>query len=119
MIQDFTSADIVRVINELAEAKPDFIYVDPDGVGGGENANCSYFHGDTPGCIVGHALARFGVGPGVAQEGSSAREVVDYLAASSDTEDLDYMTYVQQRQDEGVSWGEAVRLAQAEYPRGD
>ena len=79
---------------------------------------CMYFETDSgqPSCIVGHVLADHGVtleslGPANADETVGSLVASDVLALDARTEAL--LVRAQQEQDNGTSWGEALRQAKA------
>jgi hypothetical protein len=95
---------------QVAKKGADFIYQAPDestrpNVAGGV---CLYYNDDnTPGCIVGHVLADIGYGPNAVNEGAGASSLpVIKLAFDGDSQTL--LDCVQESQDAGSSWGEAV-----------
>jgi hypothetical protein len=120
-----TLDDVVTEIRTLASEQPDFVYHNEAGkVGPG--VTCNYRHnrmGDpnhngTAGCIVGQALDRLGyVVPGK-YEGSSALEVLAAgLDLNVDNRAAAWIVEVQQHQDKGEAWGEAVRHADDLFPQ--
>ena len=101
----------------VAEKGADYVYTTPDGEQGNEDVspNCFYVHGFQPGCIVGHVLHKAGVSLASLreEESNNASGVLSSLRP-----DLPYepgvdvlLNEAQQAQDQGVPWGEAVRLA--------
>jgi hypothetical protein len=114
-------------VNELldaavAEKGADYVYQDPDGRRGGEvdedgcpaAVTCRYVHGDKPGCIVGNVLHRAGVSLSALrdEEGVGAyNSMFERLYVSMPTHASDLLAHVQDRQDVGVPWGDAVREA--------
>lgn len=115
-------------VNELldaavAEKGPGHVYRNPFG---GGRTNCFYVHETTdglrPGCLVGHVFAGAGVPLGEVMQGgngTNVREVVDALTAAgvvkAPPEAVAVLTYVQDDQDAGVPWGEAVTRARNEF----
>ena len=52
-----TGEQMRAMLVEIANERPDYVYEPPEGFGGA----CVYVHNGEPSCIIGHALARFGV----------------------------------------------------------
>lgn len=94
----------------VADRGEDFVYEKPEGA-----EQCMYVHEDGPGCIVGYVLHAAGV-PLEAlneHENTYASKMVRYLLDeeiidSADEWAMDLLNTVQDRQDNGVSWGLAV-----------
>lgn len=115
---------VAKVKELLAEAVAlkgaDYVYTTPDGLQGTpeDQPVCLYVHGDQPGCIVGHALYSAGISLARLreEERNDAEGVLRNLR-----HDLMYeegvpslLQDVQQAQDQGTPWGQAVRSAIAE-----
>jgi hypothetical protein len=103
----------------------DHFYEEPEEVFEGEavKSGCQYVHvsphGElTPGCIVGGGLMAAGIPPRVfidlsINKDESASVAIRNLVKSGHIGDatleaVDYLSLVQQRQDEGVNWGTSV-----------
>lgn len=85
------------------------------------NGGCVYTYGGEPSCLVGQVMARAGLDPMDLEtllrdnyrEGDYFHTINQFLAehnifmASSEAEE--FLGALQQYQDEGVSWGEALR----------
>lgn len=106
----------------VAEKGAEYVYTNPEGVPGGSDslANCYYVHGSQPGCIVGHVLHKAGVPLETLTEHET--RPAGFVLRSLEDFDLDHNTLrllddVQERQDRGVPWGEAVQQALAELER--
>lgn len=100
-----TYEDAVRVLDELAAERPDYVYIEE---------SCHYTERDgNPGCIIGHLLDRLGFdrpGWGDATNNESVLSVVPILDAKTKT----LLRAVQQLQDNGDSWSTAVEQAKKE-----
>jgi hypothetical protein len=103
------------LIEAVAEKGDDYVYTNPDGESAtGAAASCYYVHGDKPGCLVGNALHRLGV-PLSALEAhemrgaySVAKELIDVTDSSST---FTMLAEVQDSQDNGAMWGDALAYA--------
>lgn len=116
-----TATQVIEEVRRLAEEQPDFVYSDQEGAGGGE---CSYFGcsaGDSSGqaCIVGQGLASLNVdmsdlkrkedtGHGMAIATALEGGVVDIPYTE---EEAKWLGDVQNHQDGGKPWAQAVALA--------
>ena len=98
------ASQIVKDVKELAAEHPN------------RKAGCKNFHANgRPCCIVGHALHKHGVrlkdlfGRGLNENGLVALKV--YKVIENDLSDQDWMKlqYVQNAQDKGRPWGEAIK----------
>lgn len=104
MIEAVTVEDLEQAVREIALESPDYIYDRPDG-------GCVYFDKDgCPSCLIGHGLAKLGITPervgGYNSSGVGGLSYEDIIVG----EDLDWLINVQDRQDAGISWGDAVLL---------
>ncbi|MGW6263745.1 hypothetical protein [Streptomyces sp. NPDC055085] len=98
-----------------------YVYTTLEGEQGNPDTQpvCFYVHGEEPGCIVGHALHMAGVPLGrlLEEERNDAGGVLRSLRADGrmrvSYEDgvAELLAGVQQDQDSGVPWGEAVTHA--------
>ncbi|MFF3363612.1 hypothetical protein [Streptomyces misionensis] len=99
----------------VAEKGADYVYTGPDGEQGNPDraAECYYVHGQQPGCIVGNVLHRAGVSlADLAQyEGQAAEDPVEQLTKAN-VAAVRLLISVQELQDRGTPWGEAVRQAE-------
>lgn len=75
----------------------------------GHNMTCEYFHNDQPSCIVGHVMSYMGYGH--AEEGISATQALNSLGIEYDVNSGVLLDRVQEKQDTGYPWGEALELA--------
>ena len=107
-----TAAEIVTQVRELAAKYPKAQYHKEEG-----SAYCDYEFGtvtngpDTPGCIMGQAVRLLGVdtsGWGRGEIGPILEE--EGYEFPADDSNMDWLLAVQQRQDSGVTWGEAIKL---------
>lgn len=98
----------------IAEKGEDFVYepfVDEDGF-----SMCRYVVQGQPSCLVGHVLHRAGIsltelaGVEDTTPNSSDGPWEDWGTAAA----LDLLAEVQEKQDQGVAWGEALALAIAD-----
>lgn len=94
----------------VADRGEDFVYEKPDG-----SNQCMYVHSDGPGCIVGYVLHAAGVSLEALSEheGTYASNLIYYLLGeeiidSADREATGLLDDIQDRQDAGVPWGDAV-----------
>lgn len=117
---------LARTKELLAEAVAlkgeDYVYTTPEGDKGSEDYQpvCLYVHGDQPGCIVGHVLHAAGVpldnlGRYEGDDATVAiRTLIDDETIASDLTVGRLLRAVQDRQDSGIPWGQAVQQALAE-----
>ena len=87
---------------------------------------CLNFHGDEPGCIVGHVLAKLGLTPELARELGIAEGAAVYDACMRLTSELNFpweftmsavnvLGTAQRFQDEHKTWGFALERAEECY----
>lgn len=115
MTVNFTLADLARTLREVAAERPEFVYRNVDDP---SSNRCLYFHSDgEPGCIFGVALHRLGV---AREEFGESMNISYYLAQWFGGTEFDEAYYpfnnVQRSQDNGYTWGEAVRALDLYYP---
>lgn len=105
-----TDAEVEGSLRRLAEGDPDFIYLRPDGRAVG---TCYYFHGQEPGCIVGHILAEYGVRGDDMLESNwlGVGELVEAGVLDLSLRSTALLNRAQGSQDAGYTWGEAVAVA--------
>jgi hypothetical protein len=110
-IVDFTAGDLISVVREVAEKNPTFVYdVDSDGV----NGSCVNFKDGAPSCIIGHGLYRLGMtetSMGTYAQSSEVLSVLDGFQIESTEKQSDWLSTVQNEQDLGYPWLDAVKLA--------
>lgn len=109
------ATDVVNEIRKVAAEQPDFIYNE------GGLAECMYTKntdGSPGGCIVGRALMRLGVEEEdlVESDGQFASRVLSDLGISGDRFVMLWIAEVQEVQDGGKTWAEAVQSADTYYP---
>lgn len=103
-----------RVVERLADERPDFVYQIPDG----EDA-CLYTHRDdegteVPGCLIGTALHVLGQPIGFDHEWNRNTGVVNLAHLGFITGkyyDVEWLIGAQNEQDCGTPWGDAVAEA--------
>lgn len=102
---NITATDVERRVREIAEADPLHIYV--------KGESCTNIaHEDSEACLIGRALMGLGVSEALIIE----RGVIDNGAETTlDTLGIpgcaDWLSEVQQQQDTGAAWNDAVRYA--------
>ncbi len=104
---------LMAVVREVAAEKPDFVYDAPYG-------GCVYVADKQPSCIVGQAAWRLGLIDASFEkdEMDNSAGVTTFLrtigADLGDDETLygrEFLDAVQEKQDQGVPWGEAIQEA--------
>ena len=113
---NITAKQILKTVKELAKENPDTVYVSPN-----DEGLCFYTKGacsnGTEGCIIGQALVKLGVPKEtLAELDEKSQDITGLLrnldmvdlATFDDNDYLDELTKIQNRQDSGCSWGEAV-----------
>lgn len=118
-----TGKKVVKRVREIAKENPDFIYTDQ----GANDSECSYLGRSMSepnvgqGCIVGQALLDLGVTREemveAEIEGVPGYEVLEYLGIESKFKHNIFLDYVQESQDDGETWKEAVEYADNEVGR--
>jgi hypothetical protein len=107
-----TATAIIRAIREVAEEQPDHVYQKPS-----EHGICHYVDKNSvvhPGCLVGHGLWRnhlidaslYGDDE---KNGSGVANLLQELDIHTTFLQKFWLTNVQELQDFGNTWGEAVR----------
>lgn len=106
--------DVVATVREIANESPGFVYEVPEG------GKCSYARGDSADCIVGRAMAKCGVPLDEMRVWDSGRRngiitVVEDKWPESEhvAPELLWLSKVQDSQDDGNHWSEAVKRADA------
>lgn len=98
-------------VYKLAAEQPDYIYADPD------NNGCYYSYAsgqkDGPGCIVGQAMYRMGVcvrnlDEKYESDSATICSILLHYAPKCSNVDRIFLSTVQNAQDSGRSWEEAV-----------
>lgn len=96
---------LVFLEKAIGEKGPDYVYQRmTNGMG------CLYFEQGQPSCIVGHVLSYMGIDS--APEGQGASRALKSLGVRTDFKTTALLDGVQEKQDNGVPWGEALRRAQ-------
>lgn len=126
-IEGKTTADLIKAIRELATGDPDFVYQVP-----GLSPACRYAHEGKASCIVGQAFHSLGVPieeielwdpstlcePSGFRHGLTLMDIIDTklsLPEQAWSSDYWWVSYVQNNQDSGWSWGAAVRMADEKW----
>ena len=118
MSKKIKATEIEQEVRSIAEKNPDFVYERPD-----PNGWCRYVYDGKPSCIVGHALANLGVELEFLQHldtaidgGVGALEALQTYDEFEidDNQAADLISLVQNLQDSGVPWGQAVEQAEGE-----
>lgn len=110
---NYNDHPVVKEIRRLAAENPD--HVDPNS--SDPLLICRYFSYGKPSCIVGHMMSELYPSkylPGY--EGCGAREVFDSLDQGIPVGVMDWVERVQDNQDSGFSWSEAVASADQHHP---
>ncbi|MFE5159116.1 hypothetical protein ACFRNT_11390 [Streptomyces sp. NPDC056697] len=119
---EITGEQLTAAIREVVAENPERVYEAPQHmrIGGQTSAECYYVHTDVdgenqqPGCVIGHALFRLGVplwqlADG---EGTTAFGVIPATTTLSDRDPaVVFANRVQDRQDLGATWADALRQA--------
>lgn len=95
---------LVFLEKAVAEKGPDYVYERRS------SEACVYFDQGKPSCIVGHMFDYMGL-RGI-PEGKAASQALETLGIAADTRTRDLLNHVQELQDTGVPWGDALRQAQ-------
>ena len=111
-LSNLTVGEFLHTLRQVvAEKGADYVYTlpkteDPDG------PNCLYRDGDKPSCLIGYALDRLGYTVPSNMEGWAASEVLAILSTPREVGRV--ADVAQAEQDEGHTWGEALKCAEAE-----
>ena len=116
-----TDEQVIDTLQTLASEHPDYVYESPN------PGECYYFHrtegGWEPGCIVGHVFARYGfdhMDGWMTDYGRANSEAVKELIENGllvvSERAARILSIAQGNQDNGVSWGTAVKAALGEEP---
>lgn len=116
-----TALGLIKEIAALAEKYPENWYNSPMP---GTASDCSYLRGSNSetkqlGCIVGQALQRCGVTKEQLEpiEYNGINGVSDYIGlADAEQQFVNWLSFVQSKQDRRTPWKNAVREADEMYP---
>lgn len=108
----FTEQDVLNKIVEIGNRFPDYVYKHKQG-----ELICQYTDGaDGQGCIVGQALRAMGVPYDMLKRydqddiGIAASHVLrNLLGRNLDRSVLNTINLIQQNQDDGMPWGQAIK----------
>lgn len=113
---NFTTDDVLDKVKEIGNRFPDFIYTNQEAY---ENGTCLYLGASKDddgnyigqGCIVGQALRSLGVPTSDIEEweGLEADGLMKKLGIPDPTASSYTLLDIQERQDDGMSWGDAVK----------
>lgn len=112
-----TLEDAKRVAEEVVRGKEDYVYVNPDGKKATSIVTlCSNWDiaRDQPSCVAGTILYKLGVPKEelIENNTSSVDSFAEYFDdAVAYPPAMDFLSMLQQHQDIGVPWGEALELA--------
>lgn len=112
MTATFSVSDLIAKVREIAAERGDVTYCYEEA--------CCYASGECSdgsiGCVFGQAFAALGIDP--ASFDDSPIPTIGHIIRRSRHagEQLAWCERVQERQDAGYTWGEAVSIANAEYP---
>jgi hypothetical protein len=112
-----TFKDAHQAVKDAVEAKgADYVYSNPG------SDRCLYVHGDTPGCIVGHALYNLGASIDLLRVMDNADEsIIDAVydlelvpaGVTMTDKALKFLAEAQMAQDTSAPWGRALETAEA------
>lgn len=106
---------VIKAVREVAAEQPDHVYRKPD-----DASNCHYVDRDNgdrvPGCLVGQGLWKVGLIDGSLFDdydvnGAGVAGILDYVQIDCLPIQSEWLERVQNRQDAGATWGEAVAYA--------
>lgn len=113
---DFETA--VSLAEEVVSGREDFVYLEP-----GHYTDCLYEKNGEPSCLVGHMLFNAGVPvedlhrldnlthPQIDKFDTSEARVVVPKLFDVDEKTIEFVAVLQQKQDSGLSWGDALKMA--------
>lgn len=112
MLTPVDATELRAVVEGIAEANPEFIYIPEDG------ESCLYTHSNgEPGCIIGRGLAEMGSQIPYDHDwnfGTVVDSLIHHGLIVGDWEDRLWLQTVQSEQDYRTPWGEAVHIANGE-----
>ncbi|SHQ57572.1 Uncharacterised protein [Mycobacteroides abscessus subsp. abscessus] len=106
---------VISAVRKEADADPGYVYQGIDNVG------CVYVHDGKPSCLVGHGLwAAKLIDSTFEQHTRSFNvEAIELLAVQMgwefDAREICWLQVVQEKQDDGVAWGDAVKAADKQW----
>lgn len=107
-----TAEQLIEKVRELVTANPEFVYRRPEG-----QISCLYReHNGTPGCLFGQALTALGVELTDVHERRTIDVLLPQLGISVTRLQVEWMMSVQNAQDLGQSWAEAIDRADFRRP---
>ncbi len=124
MIVNFTISDLIKEVRRLANENPDFVY--PEFKKPHNGRTCSYLKSEKSdvGCIFGQAILNIQpdlkeflihfdceVDSGIKKCLQTLFPDIDLTYPSTSREQLDWCEKVQDEQDRGSTWGEAIKIA--------
>lgn len=125
MIVNFTIADLIEEVRSLASENPDFVY--PEFKKPNNGRTCSYLKSQTSekeGCVFGQSILNLQpslkeflkefdgeVDSGIRCCLQKLFPDIDLTYPSVSREQLDWCEKVQDEQDRGSTWGEAIKIA--------
>lgn len=108
------ATELISKVKELASDFPHAVY--------SEQQTCYYTRGrvydgpDTPGCIFGQALREDYYEILVNNDQETITDVLELIGIDFDGDQGDWFLTVQEHQDKGEEWSEAVAIANAQHP---
>jgi hypothetical protein len=116
-----TDEQVLSTLRQIAEESPEKVYEAPEGMRD-EWGSCYYVHHnedgtESPGCIVGQVLHRLGVPLAKLKEAETLGATAAVRLTTQGVSDnvSDFLRFVQQKQDRGVTWSKAVADALEDY----
>lgn len=101
---DTVKTQLIEIVSEYPDGHTYFNSVDGDLAGG--VYGCRYVHYDKPGCLIGQLLHRF-YGWSLAELACYEGQGVHAILGDQD-DVVRYLRYVQERQDRGMTWKDAI-----------
>lgn len=101
---------VVLLEKAIADKGADFVY-SPEGTSANSANGCVYFKGGAPSCIVGHVISYMGLEYDASIEGTMASTALENLGVELDVQTRLLLNKVQDAQDIGTPWGEALNEA--------
>lgn len=103
-----TGESIIKAVRSIAAERPSHAYAQADG--------CAYVLNGKPACLIGHALWNLGLlGPSIEDLRWNIMGIDSLLDDKLDipvgSEEMGWLSLVQEHQDMGLPWGEAVEMA--------